>query len=192
MRPGSASESCPRNGPRPASCEWTSCLFHRDGSGEAETTQRAKPLCWLDLRDVGSPAWIRTTIHGSKGRCPTIRRPGISVLQLPLDQFSFSRQSAATTLVQSPWKPFLAGAGCGLQTRCAVLCVAGGFDSHWLPPASNFGKHSVTASIQVENPFTACRDSARFVVSSESCHDVVAHVFHSGRGQSTGAGSGAV
>ena len=24
----------------------------------------------------GSPAWIRTTIHGSKGRCPTIRRPG--------------------------------------------------------------------------------------------------------------------
>src|ERR1043165_201473 len=27
---------------------------------------------------VGSPAWIRTTIHGSKGRCPTIRRPGNS------------------------------------------------------------------------------------------------------------------
>ena len=26
----------------------------------------------------GSPAWIRTTIHGSKGRCPTIRRPGIA------------------------------------------------------------------------------------------------------------------
>src|SRR3569833_2401306 len=26
----------------------------------------------------GSPAWIRTTIHGSKGRCPTIRRPGNS------------------------------------------------------------------------------------------------------------------
>src|SRR5579863_1967414 len=26
---------------------------------------------------IGSPAWIRTTIHGSKGRCPTIRRPGI-------------------------------------------------------------------------------------------------------------------
>ena len=26
--------------------------------------------------DGGSPAWIRTTIHGSKGRCPTIRRPG--------------------------------------------------------------------------------------------------------------------
>src|SRR6202167_3610563 len=24
----------------------------------------------------GSPAWIRTTIHGSKGRCPTVRRPG--------------------------------------------------------------------------------------------------------------------
>jgi hypothetical protein len=24
----------------------------------------------------GSPTWIRTTIHGSKGRCPTIRRSG--------------------------------------------------------------------------------------------------------------------
>src|SRR5262245_15585009 len=30
---------------------------------------------WL----FGSPAWIRTTIHGSKGRCPTIRRPGIKM-----------------------------------------------------------------------------------------------------------------
>ena len=28
------------------------------------------------LTMAGSPAWIRTTIHGSKGRCPTIRRPG--------------------------------------------------------------------------------------------------------------------
>ena len=25
---------------------------------------------------IGSPAWIRTTTHGSKGRCPTVRRPG--------------------------------------------------------------------------------------------------------------------
>ena len=31
----------------------------------------------LGQRGSGSPAWIRTTIHGSKGRCPTIRRPGI-------------------------------------------------------------------------------------------------------------------
>jgi hypothetical protein len=31
---------------------------------------------------IGSPAWIRTTIHGSKGRCPTIRRPGISWREL--------------------------------------------------------------------------------------------------------------
>ncbi len=30
----------------------------------------------LVRRNDGSPAWIRTTIHGSKGRCPTIRRPG--------------------------------------------------------------------------------------------------------------------
>ncbi len=27
----------------------------------------------------GSPAWIRTKIHGVKGRCPTIRRPGKEV-----------------------------------------------------------------------------------------------------------------
>ena len=25
---------------------------------------------------VGSPTWIRTTVHGSKGRCPTVRRSG--------------------------------------------------------------------------------------------------------------------
>jgi hypothetical protein len=33
-----------------------------------------------DDRDIwfGSPTWIRTTIHGSKGRCPTIRRSGNS------------------------------------------------------------------------------------------------------------------
>ena len=30
----------------------------------------------LGQKGFGSPAWIRTTIHGSKGRCPTIRRPG--------------------------------------------------------------------------------------------------------------------
>src|SRR5579859_2805285 len=31
-------------------------------------------------------------------------------------------------------KPILAGAGPGLQTRRALLCIAGGFDPHWLPP----------------------------------------------------------
>jgi hypothetical protein len=31
----------------------------------------------VTIEGNGSPAWIRTTIHGSKGRCPTIRRPGI-------------------------------------------------------------------------------------------------------------------
>jgi hypothetical protein len=33
-------------------------------------------LYLIDSKLRGSPAWIRTTIHGSKGRCPTIRRPG--------------------------------------------------------------------------------------------------------------------
>jgi len=36
----------------------------------------------------GSPAWIRTTIHGSKGRCPTIRRPG--KLSTRLDAYYFN------------------------------------------------------------------------------------------------------
>ena len=39
--------------------------------------------CQFVLRSIGSPAWIRTTIHGSKGRCPTIRRPGNSGGRLP-------------------------------------------------------------------------------------------------------------
>jgi hypothetical protein len=30
---------------------------------------------WLKSK-VGSPTWIRTTINGSKGRCPTVRRSG--------------------------------------------------------------------------------------------------------------------
>ena len=37
---------------------------------------QAKSALELGRKYVGSPAWIRTTIHGSKGRCPTIRRPG--------------------------------------------------------------------------------------------------------------------
>jgi hypothetical protein len=36
----------------------------------------------IDSKLGGSPAWIRTTIHGSKGRCPTIRRPGNSGREL--------------------------------------------------------------------------------------------------------------
>ena len=45
--------------------------------------RRAAGSCCHEFRGLetkeegfGSPAWIRTTIHGSKGRCPTIRRPG--------------------------------------------------------------------------------------------------------------------
>ena len=53
------------------------------GSRKAESGLRYKictkthhPTSKLLNLKVGSPAWIRTTIHGSKGRCPTIRRPG--------------------------------------------------------------------------------------------------------------------
>ena len=43
-----------------------------------ESYRKEKPKVWYGCNcKFGSPAWIRTTIHGSKGRCPTIRRPGI-------------------------------------------------------------------------------------------------------------------
>jgi hypothetical protein len=34
--------------------------------------------CFVVIKSFGSPTWIRTTINGSKGRCPTVRRSGIS------------------------------------------------------------------------------------------------------------------
>src|ERR1017187_10985722 len=51
------------------------CLGYGDGGNgrQCQLQQREK----LSKTEVGSPAGIRTTIHGSKGRCPTIRRPGI-------------------------------------------------------------------------------------------------------------------
>ena len=35
-----------------------------------------KPARKFAIDKAGSPTWIRTTIHGSKGRCPTVRRSG--------------------------------------------------------------------------------------------------------------------
>jgi hypothetical protein len=57
--------------------------FCRTASGrryKIRTTTGCLSCKLLNLRG-GSPAWIRTTIHGSKGRCPTIRRPGIGLLR---------------------------------------------------------------------------------------------------------------
>src|ERR1035437_5881144 len=45
----------------------------------------------LIARGTGSPAWIRTTIHGSKGRCPTIRRPGNRDAELLSTSVTFRR-----------------------------------------------------------------------------------------------------
>src|SRR5258706_3649380 len=51
-------------------------------SQDSNLKTRAYPLASslqsnvFNVSKFGSPAWIRTTIHGSKGRCPTIRRPG--------------------------------------------------------------------------------------------------------------------
>ena len=48
------------------------CEYRQSGSGSCQQNW----LRELKRDSSGSPAWIRTTIHGSKGRCPTIRRPG--------------------------------------------------------------------------------------------------------------------
>lgn len=53
----------------------------RNGNTGRRVSQRATVPSSKTGREVtelgsGSPAWIRTTIHGSKGRCPTVRRPG--------------------------------------------------------------------------------------------------------------------
>ncbi len=48
-------------------------------------TNEVDDFCNLLIQKVGSPTWIRTTINGSKGRCPTIRRSGSkAIAALPL------------------------------------------------------------------------------------------------------------
>ena len=71
----------------------------------------------------GSPAWIRTTIHGSKGRCPTIRRPGKSAggTYLPSLTHAGTMRHAGSAGPHKTRKPIPAGAGPGLQTRRALL-----------------------------------------------------------------------
>ena len=50
---------------------------------------------WKKLStESGSPAWIRTTIHGSKGRCPTVRRPGKEVNFSSLAHAATMREAA--------------------------------------------------------------------------------------------------
>ena len=80
--------------PKPSFCSWNTTLVNR-AVGEVSLVQNQAFSCLRhpssvrvlvhgvkstrqtsDYKVIGSPAWIRTTIHGSKGRCPTIRRPG--------------------------------------------------------------------------------------------------------------------
>src|SRR5437773_9610384 len=57
-------------------------------------TKRRCGISKLLKRKAGSPAWIRTTIHGSKGRCHTIRRPGNTLGE---NYFSVSGGAAASS-----------------------------------------------------------------------------------------------
>ena len=68
-------------------------------------------------RTIGSPTRIRTSIHGVKGRCPTIRRSGNVQRATPL---LYPNRVSRCSRYNRGRKPILAGAGHGLQTRCAV------------------------------------------------------------------------
>ena len=69
-RPESLPESQAKRRPN---ANTTECLGYGGGSRRWRQLQERQKL---SKTEAGSPAWIRTTIHGSKGRCPTIRRPG--------------------------------------------------------------------------------------------------------------------
>ena len=91
---------------------------------------------WQELipQDGGSPAWIRTTIHGSKGRCPTIRRPGKIGLDLPsLPARALTRNEHTRYNDLGRQSGLVFGAVFKTVRR---PCVAGVFDSHCLPPFS--------------------------------------------------------
>jgi hypothetical protein len=100
----------------------------------------------IDSKACGSPAWIRTTIHGSKGRCPTIRRPGkIRKIQKLSHSVAFSsalsqrhsrnpRNLPGKSPLQWLRKAIWTGVRDGLQNRSAAVEAAGVFDSHCLPP----------------------------------------------------------
>ena len=59
---------------RPCSNRSRSCAIRTRKVIEKDRRTAGLDAIWK----FGSPAWIRTTIHGSKGRCPTVRRPGIT------------------------------------------------------------------------------------------------------------------
>jgi len=54
-----------------------------------------------------------------------------------------------------PWKPIFAGAGPGLQNQRAALCVAGGFDPHWLPPKYSVYNQLITIGLLRHRPHPA-------------------------------------
>ena len=56
--------------------DWAHCLHGFEPKNKELFGNHTAKSFVFNKRFRGSPAWIRTTIHGSKGRCPTIRRPG--------------------------------------------------------------------------------------------------------------------
>ena len=87
----------------------------------------------LDLQDGGSPAWIRTTIHGSKGRCPTIRRPGNRPAECYRPVYR-SRWAACNAFGTIALEAILGRCRVRASNPLCGTCAAGRFDSDWLPP----------------------------------------------------------
>src|ERR1035441_6345724 len=118
------------------------CLGYGDGGNgrQCQLQQREK----LSKTEVGSPARIRTSIHGSKGRCPTISRPGNRWSKeypfqctrlLPIAATSQSSSPSSPCRYNKKRKAIWTGVRGGLQNRSAAVEVAGVFDSHCLPPS---------------------------------------------------------
>src|SRR5271165_7091945 len=103
---------------------------------------RARRTVGAAVNRTAARSWGRNVVAPRHGFEPRFTAPKAAVLPLddrgivcrPLSSLTSSPARLQCSLLESLRKPFLAGAGRGLQTRCAVLCVAGGFDPHWLPP----------------------------------------------------------
>src|ERR1035438_10396736 len=147
-----------RTGETTPDANTTECLGYGDG-GKGRWRQLQQPEK-LSKTEVGSPARIRTSIHGSKGRCPTIRRPGngwSKGIALPVYPPAPLGRNVPSCRLLPPCryngkrKAIWTGVWDGLQNRSAAVEVAGVFDSHCLPPSStrlssfNLGKQSATA-----------------------------------------------
>lgn len=78
-------------------------VSHHEQPGFKPERNRALKLGRKIPKKCGSPTWIRTTIHGSKGRCPTVRRSGKLGAVGPAGTDNTSLPHAATIAPSGPF-----------------------------------------------------------------------------------------